>query len=163
MIAPTPCDTAALAWLPATHTDAEVHNPMLAYAFGDALHILHLGAVRVKPRTVDERPTTGLRVQENMLGVAPAASCAIAMDSQAAFIGHYDTDLALVRYAISQLHGMAAARPAGFYAEQAVAHDDCLAKQGVCACPGYRVRRRLCCMGRSSFDSSRPITSMCRH
>lgn len=71
VIAPTPCDTAALAWLPATHTDAEVHNPMLAYAFGDALHILHLGAVRVKPRTEDERPTTGLRVQEDTLGVAP--------------------------------------------------------------------------------------------
>ena len=84
-------------------------------------------------------------------GCGAAVSGAIAMDSQAAFIGHHDTDLALVRYAISQLHGMAAARSAGFYAEQAVAHDDCLAKQGVCARPGYRVRRRLCCMGRSSF------------
>ena len=84
-------------------------------------------------------------------GCGAAASCATAMDSQAAFIGHHDTDLAFVRYAISLLHGMAAARPAGFHAEQAVAHDDCLAKQGFCARAGYRVRRRLCCMGRSSF------------
>lgn len=70
-MAHTSCDTAALAWLPATHTDADVHHPMLAYAFAEALHVLHLDAVRVKPRTADERPTTALRITEEMLGVAP--------------------------------------------------------------------------------------------
>lgn len=64
-------DTAALAWLPTTHTDTNVHHPMLAYAFGEALCVLHLGAVRVKPRTAEERPTTGLRITEEELGAAP--------------------------------------------------------------------------------------------
>lgn len=46
----------ALAWFPATRDEAgALHHPMLAFAFGHALQLLHVKSVRVKPRR-DERP-----------------------------------------------------------------------------------------------------------
>lgn len=70
-VAPHASDSAALAWFPATGTDTQSQHPVLAYSFGVELRALHLRTVRVRPRTPDERTTTGLRLVEENLATAP--------------------------------------------------------------------------------------------
>ncbi|WFC99488.1 hypothetical protein MYAM1_002233 [Malassezia yamatoensis] len=57
----------ALAWFPATHENARVHHPTLAFALGTSLRLLVLRSVRVKS-DVDQH---ALSLQESILGSAP--------------------------------------------------------------------------------------------
>ncbi|KAI3625005.1 hypothetical protein CBS9595_000366 [Malassezia furfur] len=66
-------DTGALAWFPATEEDGVVHAPQLAYAFGRTLHLLHLRAVRVRPRAGHTPNETGIAIHETHLATAAHA------------------------------------------------------------------------------------------
>lgn len=60
---------AALAWFPAT----AAHHPMLAFAFGRVLRLLHVRAVRVPSRARDETPLSAMMMDEEQLPPAPHA------------------------------------------------------------------------------------------
>lgn len=70
---PESCQTAALAWFPAIVQEKSVQHPLLAFAFGSQLRLLHVRSVRVKPRSPEDPATSAIVMAEDTLLSAPSS------------------------------------------------------------------------------------------
>lgn len=72
-VAKVPSETAAMAWFPTTCTDGRVQHPMLAFAFGSDVRVLHVRSVRVKKKPSDYPIPLAIMLSEESLPPAQGA------------------------------------------------------------------------------------------
>lgn len=66
-----PGETAAMAWFPTTLIDERIFHPMLAFAFGKELRVLHVRSVRVKNNQTLSSLPSAIMLSEETLASAP--------------------------------------------------------------------------------------------